>query len=171
MSSIGNDNNVFLPTGQMVYYYRVCQRKLWYFAHGIALESGFGLVSLGKVLDENTYAQQEHQVLVDNRICMDFVDGDTIHETKKSNRIEEASILQLQYYIFYMKNFKGKLYRGILHYPQTRQAKEVHLSVEDECKMRQVIEDIKTLIDEPMPPIFAEKKICKHCAYFDMCAV
>ena len=46
-------------TGVMVYYNEVCQRKLWYFYHGIQLEQDNENVKIGKVLDEETYKRDE----------------------------------------------------------------------------------------------------------------
>ena len=171
MAKIGEPTETFLPTGLMVYYYRVCRRKLWYFTHGINMENNSSLVALGKILDESTYTEKNHQVLIDNRICLDFIDDDTIHETKKSNHIEEASILQLKYYIFYMKRFKDKTFKGILHYPQERRAKTVELTDDDEKTMPQIIDDIKSIIDSDKPAEFSRMKICAKCAYFDLCAL
>jgi len=42
-------------TGVMIYYYFICQRKLWYFANEINMEQNSELVSIGKILDETSY--------------------------------------------------------------------------------------------------------------------
>lgn len=171
MTKIGDGEDIWLPTGLMVYYCKVCERKLWYFANGIAFESGSDIVSLGKVIDESTYTDSHHHIMIDNRICIDFIDCDVIHETKKSGSIEEAGILQLKYYMYYMARFKGQKYRGVLHYPAERRAKEIFFTEADEEYMEKIIEKIKHIVDATLPPPFAMKPICKKCAYFDFCAM
>ena len=90
-------------TGVMVYYNEVCQRKLWYFYHGIQLEQDNENVKIGKVLDEETYKRDEKHINIDNVINIDFIRSSGIlHEIKKSRKIEEAGILQVKYYLYYL---------------------------------------------------------------------
>ena len=96
-------------TGVMVYYNEVCQRKLWYFYHGIQLEQDNENVKIGKVLDEETYKRDEKHINIDNVINIDFIRSSGIlHEIKKSRKIEEAGILQVKYYLYLesKKNYK-----------------------------------------------------------------
>ena len=46
-------------TGVMIYYYFVCQRKLWFSLHGIAMESENENVQIGKALDELSYRTEK----------------------------------------------------------------------------------------------------------------
>ena len=86
-------------TGLMVYYYEVCKRKLWYFINEIQLEENNSNVILGKLLEENTYTRDEKKINIDGVINIDFIRSKKIlHEIKKSNSIEPASLLQVQYY-------------------------------------------------------------------------
>ena len=50
-------------TGIMIYYYFVCQRKLWYFVNHINMEQNSELVSIGKILDENSYKNEKKSIL------------------------------------------------------------------------------------------------------------
>lgn len=59
-------------TGIMVYYYVVCQRKLWYFLHEIQLEADNSNVILGRLLEENTYTRDEKKIAIDGVINIDF---------------------------------------------------------------------------------------------------
>ena len=102
-------------TGVMVYYYEVCKRKLWYFYNEIQMEQGNENVEIGKVLDEETYKRDKKHINIDNIINIDFIRSKGIlHEVKKSNKIEEASILQVKYYLYFLHkkgvtNIKGKI--------------------------------------------------------------
>lgn len=46
-------------TGIMVYYYFICERRLWYFANQINMEQNSELVQIGKIIDETTYKREK----------------------------------------------------------------------------------------------------------------
>ena len=101
-------------TGMMIYYYYVCKRKLWYFYNEIAMESSNEDVALGKIIDENSYKNDEKHININNVINIDYIKKDNIlHEIKKSNKIEEASIWQVKYYLYYLKQ-RGVVTKGII---------------------------------------------------------
>ena len=102
-------------TGIMVYYYFICERRLWYFANQINMEQNSELVQIGKIIDETTYSREKKGILIDNTINIDFINnGAVLHEVKKTKSIEEAGIWQLKYYMYYLeqkgiKNIKIKI--------------------------------------------------------------
>ena len=92
-------------TGVMIYYYEVCKRKLWYFCNEIQMEQGNESVAIGKAIDEETYQRDEKHINIDNIINIDFIRSKgVLHEVKKSKKIEEASIFQVKYYLYFLKN-------------------------------------------------------------------
>ncbi|MDU2235402.1 CRISPR-associated protein Cas4 [Fusobacterium periodonticum] len=159
-------------TGLMVYYYEVCKRKLWYFTNDIQLEENNSNVILGKLLEENSYTRDEKKINIDGVINIDFIRSKKIlHEIKKSNSIEPASILQVQYYLYYLEK-KGLVgLKGILDYPLLKQTVEVNLSDSDRENLENIIIGIKEILGKESPPILEKKNICKKCAYFDLCFV
>ena len=158
-------------TGLMVYYYEVCKRKLWYFTNDIQLEENNSNVILGKLLEENTYTRDEKKINIDGVINIDFRSKKILHEIKKSNSIEPASILQVQYYLYYLEK-KGLIgLKGVLDYPLLRQTVEVNLSDSDRENLKNIIIGIKEILGKESPPILEKKNICKKCAYFDLCFV
>ena len=159
-------------TGLMVYYYEVCKRKLWYFTNDIQLEENNSNVILGKLLEENSYTRDEKKNNIDGVINIDFIRSKKIlHEIKKSNSIEPASILQVQYYLYYLEK-KGLVgLKGILDYPLLKQTVEVNLSDSDRENLENIIIGIKEILGKESPPILEKKNICKKCAYFDLCFV
>lgn len=159
-------------TGLMVYYYEVCKRKLWYFTNEIQLEENNSNVILGKLLEENTYTRDEKKINIDGVINIDFIRSKKIlHEIKKSNSIEPASILQVQYYLYYLEK-KGLIgLKGVLDYPLLKQTVEVNLSDSDRENLKNIIIGIKEILGKESPPILEKKNICKKCAYFDLCFV
>ena len=159
-------------TGLMVYYYEVCKRKLWYFTNDIQLEENNSNVILGKLLEENTYTRDEKKINIDGVINIDFIRSKKIlHEIKKSNSIEPASILQIQYYLYYLEK-KGLIgLKGVLDYPLLKQTVEVNLSDSDRENLENIIIGIKEILRKESPPTLEKKNICKKCAYFDLCFV
>ncbi|EFE87456.1 CRISPR-associated protein Cas4 [Fusobacterium pseudoperiodonticum] len=159
-------------TGLMVYYYEVCKRKLWYFTNDIQLEENNSNVILGKLLEENSYTRDEKKINIDGVINIDFIRSKKIlHEIKKSNSIEPASILQVQYYLYYLEK-KGLVgLKGILDYPLLKQTVEVNLADSDRENLENIIIGIKEILGKESPPILEKKNICKKCAYFDLCFV
>jgi len=159
-------------TGLMVYYYEVCKRKLWYFTNEIQLEENNSNVILGKLLEENTYTRDEKKINIDGVINIDFIRSKKIlHEIKKSNSIEPASILQVQYYLYYLEK-KGLVgLKGILDYPLLKQTVEVNLADSDRENLENIIIGIKEILGKESPPILEKNNICKKCAYFDLCFV
>ena len=159
-------------TGLMVYYYEVCKRKLWYFINDIQLEENNSNVILGKLLEENSYTRDEKKINIDGVINIDFIRSKKIlHEIKKSNSIEPASILQVQYYLYYLEK-KGLVgLKGTLDYPLLKQTVEVNLTDSDRENLENIIIGIKEILSKESPPILEKKNICKKCAYFDLCFV
>ena len=159
-------------TGLMVYYYEVCKRKLWYFVNEIQLEENSSNVILGKLLEENTYTRDEKKINIDGIINIDFIRSKKIlHEIKKSNSIEPASLLQVQYYLYYLEK-KGLIgLKGILDYPLLKQTVEVNLTDKDRENLDNIIIGIKEILGKESPPALEKNGICKKCAYFDLCFV
>ena len=163
------DKNI---TGLMVYYYEVCKRKLWYFVNEIQLEENNSNVILGKLLEENTYTRDEKKINIDGVINIDFIRSKKVlHEIKKSNSIEPASLLQVQYYLYYLEK-KGLIgLKGILDYPLLKQTVEVNLTDKDRENLDNIIIGIKEILRKESPPALEKNGICKKCAYFDLCFV
>lgn len=159
-------------TGMMIYYYFVCQKKLWYFVNGLGMEQNSELVSIGKVIDETSYSREKKSILIDETINVDFIDGNaTLHEVKKTKAIEEAGIWQIKYYMYYLekKGVKGIL--AEIDYPLLREKREVFLEDSDRKMLEDVILKIKEIENRDKPPKALDEKICKKCSYFDLCYV
>ncbi len=92
-------------TGLMVYYYFVCKKKLWLFGNGLEMEEESELVYMGKVIDETSYQSERKHIMINEEINIDFIENaGVIHEIKKSRKVEQASIWQVKYYLYYLKN-------------------------------------------------------------------
>lgn len=159
-------------SGIQVYYYYVCPRKLWYYTNGLSMESDNENVLLGKKIDDLTYSKRKKHILIDNTINIDFIaEHNILHEVKKSRAIEEASIAQLKYYLFYLKERGVDNLKGRIDYPLLKQSVNVELSSEDEQEMKYVVQEIKRIVSCALPPKYNKQKICKKCAYYDLCCI
>jgi len=159
-------------TGVMIYYYFVCQRKLWYFCHNINMEAENEDVVLGKLLDENSYRRDEKHINIDNVINIDFIKGNQeLHEVKKSKAIETAGIWQVKYYLYYLECRGVQGLKAKIDYPLLKKNLLVELSGEDKVQLEQIIAEINKMKMVEIPPMLSEQKICKKCAYHDLCFI
>ena len=159
-------------TGVMIYYYEVCKRKLWYFCNEIQMEQGNESVAIGKAIDEETYQRDEKHINIDNIINIDFIRSKgVLHEVKKSNKIEEASILQVKYYLYFLQKRGVYNIRGKIDYPLLKQSIDVELSDEDIKEIDEILINIKNTVKASNPPSLDKKRICQSCAYYDLCFI
>lgn len=159
-------------SGTMIYYYIVCKRKLWYFYHEIQMEVENENVQIGKVIDETTYAREEKHINIDDVISIDYIKNKGIlHEIKKSRKIEEAGIMQIKYYLYYLKQKGVEGIKGKVDYPLLKQSIDIELTEDDEKNIDELIMDLKQIVSMTIPPVLDKKKICKSCAYFELCYI
>ncbi len=159
-------------TGVMVYYYKVCHRKLWYFCHEIQMEHGNENVQIGKLIDENSYGREDKHINIDNVINIDFIrTSKVLHEVKKSNKVEEASVYQVKYYLYYLEGKGVYGVRGQLDYPLLKKTVEVELTDEDREEMKKIQSEVNEIVCREAPPTLSKKRICKSCAYYDLCFI
>lgn len=159
-------------TGIMIYYYFVCKRKLWYFLNQINMEQNSELVAIGKILDETTYTKEKKGILIDNTINIDFIkNGAILHEVKKTKAIEEAGIWQIKYYMYYLEEKGVKNIQAEIDYPFLRRTEQIILEKGDKEILRNITQEIEELYKDDKIPKKIESKICKKCAYYDLCYV
>ena len=159
-------------TGVMAEYYFICKKKLWYFANQIQMENEHENVLIGRTIDENSYNQEKKNILIDGTINIDFIRKHRqIHEVKKSKSIEEATVWQVKYYLYYLKKFGMENIIGVIDYPLLRRNLVVELDKNDEEKIEEVIKDIESIVAMPSPPTANKMKICSKCAYYELCFI
>ena len=90
-------------TATHIAYYHTCHRKLWLFSNGIQMEHTSDIVAEGKLIGETSYAERakKYTELALDGIKIDFYDPKekVIHEVKKSDKVEQAHIAQVKYYL------------------------------------------------------------------------
>ena len=159
-------------TGTHIGYYFFCCRRLWLFANSINMEHNSDVVAMGKFISESTYEREKHEIHIDD-IVLDFYDPKTktIHEVKKSDKMEETHIWQVKYYISILKEKGIDGVKGKIDYPKLRQTLDVELTEKDEEELIKIKSAIKAILEREKPPEVINKPFCKNCSYFDLCYV
>jgi len=158
-------------TGTQVNYFILCPTKLWYFSHFLHMEQNSDLVVLGKLIHETSFERLKKDVLIDNKISLDFIERENkliIHDVKKSKKLEKAHIYQILYYLYYLKQ-KGISAEGEINYPQLREIKKVNLTEDKEKEIENIINGIKKIVELPSPPKPEKRKYCIKCSYYEFC--
>lgn len=136
------------------------------------MEQNSELVELGKLLDQTSYAKEEKSILIDNTINIDFIKGECIlHEIKKTKSIEKAGIWQVKYYMYYLQEKGVKNITAKIDYPLIKETKEVFLEEQDINTFEDIIKKIEKIVKKETPPNVIDDKICKKCAYYDLCYI
>ena len=170
-------------TGTHINYYQLCKRKLWLFTNGINMEHTSDLVADGKLIEEESYLQRPEryeQIELSSKFQgsslagkIDFFDtkNKIIHETKRSNKVEQAHIWQVKFYLWLMKLNGIEAEKGIIEYPTLRQKVEVPLTESDILYLEKTIVEIQKLMESEVCPPVINKPICKSCSYYEFCYV
>ena len=160
-------------TGTDFNYYLVCHRKLWLFSKGITMEQDSDLVLEGRLVHQESYPERNpkyEEVQIDG-IKVDYYDAKNkvIHEVKKSNKLENASILQLKYYIYVFEHHGINGVTGMLEFPTQRETTRVALEDSDREKITNMLEETADIICSDECPRVEKKTFCRNCSYFDFC--
>lgn len=165
-----------LFTATIVAYFHTCKRKMYLHHHGIRMEHTSDVVYEGKLIGENTYpdrAAKNTQLELDG-IKIDYYDAktNTVHETKKSDKMEQAHLAQVRYYLYVLHRNGIKGARGIIEYPTLRQRQQLEFDPEQDIPLIEGwLSDIEQILaQEECPPVI-NKSICKNCSYYDYCYV
>lgn len=136
------------------------------------MEQNSELVEIGKIVDEQTYQREEKGILIDNTINIDHIEEGTIlHEVKKTKAIEEAGIWQTKYYLYYLEKRGVKGLHAIIDYPLLRETKSIELEQQDRLILDNIEKNIEEIVKLNRPPQIVSSKVCKKCAYYDLCYI
>ncbi|HEX9063011.1 MAG TPA: CRISPR-associated protein Cas4 [Clostridia bacterium] len=163
------DFESFKTQGVKINYYFICKRKLWLYSKGITMEHLSERVEKGKLLHEKAYPRQKNrEVMIDNILKIDIIDGDCIREIKLSSKMQKADRMQILYYLYYLKHL-GISKTGLINYVKEKKVEVVELEEPDEREVEEALIGIKRIaeMDKPLP---VEKlPYCKKCAYYEFC--
>ncbi len=167
-------------TATHINYLEVCKRKLWLFSHGIEMEHTSDLVSDGKVIEEESYRRRTLRYSQINLSAtyngvnlsgkIDFFDSvkKIIHETKRSDKVEEAHINQIRFYLWLLELNNIEVNKGLIEYPKLRKTESVILEEKDRGCLMKKIELVQVIVNNDCPAVI-NAKICNSCSYRDFC--
>lgn len=158
-------------TGVQVNYLMVCPRKLWLHSHQIGFEEENDLVLQGKVLHDTSYKKiKDKEILLDDLLKIDILDGQYVGEVKSSRKMEEADKAQLLYYLYVLEQ-RGIRRKGKIHYPKERKVVEIELTDEKRKEIPKWLAQIEAIKRSTKPPKKVKYKYCSKCAYYSFCWV
>lgn len=132
-------------------------------------------VAEGKLIGETTYLDRarKYTELEIEGIKIDFYDAKNkvIHEVKKSDKVEEAHIAQVKYYLYILRKNQIPDASAIIEYPKLKQTQLVEWEDEDQDKIMDWLEKISAIIHQETCPPLLKKHICKKCSYHDFCYI
>jgi CRISPR-associated exonuclease Cas4 len=140
------------------------------------MEQTSDTVALGKFISDSTYERQKHEIHIsddEDDIVLDFYDEKTktIHEIKKSDKMEETHIWQVKFYISVLEKKGVEGVTGEIDYPKLKQKVKVELTEKDRIELNNIRNEIKNILQSVTPPDVINKPFCKQCAYYDLCYV
>lgn len=174
-------------TATLVNIYHVCHRELWLHANGIRMEHTSDIVYEGKLIGDNTYTNRaEKNTQVELSIPLgittdgedwtgaakiDFYDAKTktVHETKKSDKMEQAHIAQVKFYLYVLLKSGIEGAQAIIEYPKQRDRTQVLLAPEEVPEIEHWLVDIRRILENEKCPPVIHKSVCKQCSYYDYC--
>ena len=157
--------------GTLVWYWHICKRQVWLMSHGIEPNPQDEYLALGRLIDQNSYSRERHQLTFgDDKF--DFMqsndEGVVICEVKKSSRAEASARMQLAHYLYDLHK-EGIEARGLLMFPTERKRVEVELTDELKAELDSIYAGIHALTERATPPRAEMGKYCGKCAYADYC--
>ena len=160
-------------TGTILNYFMVCRRKLWLFSHGITMEQESDLVYEGKIIHENSYPERNpnYEEIIMEGFKIDFYDTrhHVIHEIKKSDKLENAGLWQLKYYLYVFEEHGVKDVKGVLEFPKQRKTETVVLTDEDRQEIQRKLTAIEAVCKQENCPPLIKKERCRNCSYYEFC--
>lgn len=167
----------------LVNLYHICKRECWLHANGVTMEHTSDTVYDGKLLHENSYPgrnEKHGEMQVEATYNgmnlagkIDFYDArqQLIHETKRSDKVEQAHAWQVKFYLWLLRLNGIEGATAILEYPLLRQTDRLDLLEADINYLEQTVVKIAALKDSKECPAVINARICKSCSYYDLCYV
>ncbi|MEM3245685.1 MAG: CRISPR-associated protein Cas4 [Candidatus Micrarchaeaceae archaeon] len=156
--------------GVLIQYYVTCITELWYFSHGINMDKFSPDMQIGKLIHSASYKQASKNININDEIAIDIAkySKKVIYEVKKSSKYMIGAKYQLLYYLYYLKN-KGIQMKGVLSVPKEKLNIEVELGEKEEKEIKDIINEIPSVVSMAIPPAPVKKPYCKGCSYYELC--
>ncbi len=160
--------------GTLIAYYYICKRKMYLYANNIRFENYNDQVKIGKNTHESHFNYKTYKEVDFNGSKFDFLqvkDEVVINEVKNSKALEDASIWQLKFYIYQLRQNGIKCSTGKLHYPKMMRRLTINFTDSDEEVIVNTEKKILKIINSDTIPPLEKKHYCKRCSYYEFCFV
>lgn len=156
-------------TGVMIQYYYVSKKELWYFANNVNMNYDDSNIDIGNQIQDSSFSRENtRNVVIDGTIAVDIVEGnDRIYEVKKSSTLRKPAVMQLKYYLWYLKKYKDVEMKGELKIPEEKKTEIIELAEEDEEEIQEVVEEIRKIITSDEPPEADLENLPENATYSD----
>lgn len=158
-----------MVNGTLMWYSQICHRQVWLMAHSIAPDQRNKFIEVGREIHQIFYSSLKKELLIDNLIKIDILDGKVVAEVKKSDNVIKSAIMQTAFYLYYLKKSKGIYMKGKVLVPQKKKSYEVILDSKMESEVEENIMLVESIVSNSKPPKPVWIKYCKQCAYKELC--
>lgn len=157
--------------GTLMWYYTICKREVWLMSRNIVPDQRDTNIDIGRFIHETSYDRSKKEIEFGNvkfDVLLKTKDEIVIGETKKTSKFQEASTIQLLYYLRELKN-AGINAKGALLYPEEKKRVEVELTEEKIMLLEKNAKEIEEIMNNLIPPPVIKNKYCKSCGYREYC--
>lgn len=157
--------------GTLMWYYMICEREVWLMSRNIVPDQKDTNIEIGRFIHEKSYSRNKKEIEFGNvkfDVLLNNKDELVIGETKKTSKFQEASRIQLLYYLKELKK-AGINARGVLLYPEEKKRVEVELTEENILLLQEIEEKVRNIIANEMAPPVIKNKYCRRCGYREYC--
>ena len=158
-------------TATLLSYLRICHRKLWLHGHGLRLENAHDNVGIGRLIQETSFSRKTKELVLGEIGKVDWIDlrDGIVHETKKGKTPNDADVLQVKYYMHWLRENGMQVKAAKIHYPKKKRTTDVPWddAIPDEIKT--ALDEAQQILDQRCPPPFTPLPYCKSCAFHEFC--
>lgn len=161
--------STFRVTGEMMQFYRICERELWFRSRHLKVDRENPGIVRGTDVDEKSYPDRRRSIGVRRTIKVDLLEDGDVVEVKPSSRVTRGARLQLLYYLWYLEQVLGESREGVLAFPTERKRERLTLGSQERREVEEAIRGIHRVVSEDTPPPATRKDVCDACTYHDFC--
>lgn len=161
-------------TGSVISQFMHCNREWWLFYHWLKTEDENQKVQIWKYYHETRQQKTKNSEIELENIKIDQIEWDYVIEFKKAKTHPASAKYQLLFYLYELKKkWIDKKWKII--FKENKWGFEVILDEASEKDLLEMIEKIKNILDQPVPPPrlwkISPAKECKWCSYLELCYI
>lgn len=157
--------------GTLMWYYKICKREVWLMSRNIVPDQRDTNIDIGRFIHKTSYGRNRKEIEFGNvkfDVLLNTKNEFIIGETKKTSKFQEASKMQLLYYLRELKkaNINAK---GVLLYPEEKKRVEIELTEDNLLALEYSETEIISIMNNEIPPPVIKNKYCRSCGYREYC--